>query len=158
MEENKRRKIDDDGSDSDEEEVKHPLEDSFISMFPFTSRTYIRNRLANLPNNPEAVARLTEELLKNPTPVGNDIDQDDDDLTEDINQWKDAKLSEMRGIFSDLCPDFLMETLNGTGLEYDIWPPSQNGTTKNCTVIGQFIGGAVLRSASSPVSGSYSQN
>ena len=32
------------------------------------------------------------------------------------------------------------------------------GSTKNCTVIGQFIGGVVLRSASSPVSGSYSQN
>ena len=113
MEENKRRKIDDDGSDSDEEEVKHPLEDSFISMFPFTSRRYIRNRLANLPNNPEAVARLTEELLKNPTPVGNDIDHDDDDdLAEDINQWKDVKLLEMRGIFPDLCPDWLMETLN----------------------------------------------
>ena len=59
----------------------------------------------------------------------------------------------------------------GTVLKYDIWPPppappSQNGTTKNCTVIGgssknctvigQLIGGVVLRSASGPVSGSYS--
>ena len=55
---------DDIASDSDEEEARHPLEDQFVSMFPFTPRRYIRNRLANIQNNnPEAVARLTEELL-----------------------------------------------------------------------------------------------
>ena len=60
---------DDISSDSDEEEARHPLEDQFVAMFPFTPRGYIRKRLANIQNsNPDAVARLTEELLRNPTP------------------------------------------------------------------------------------------
>ena len=56
----------DSGSDSEEEEeARHPLENQFVSMFPFTPRRYIRNRLANIKqNNPDAVARLTEELLR----------------------------------------------------------------------------------------------
>lgn len=60
---------DDISSESDEEETRHPLEDQFVAMFPFTPRGYIRKRLANIQNsNPDAVARLTEELLRNPTP------------------------------------------------------------------------------------------
>ena len=70
------------------------------------------NRLTNLPDNPEAVARFTEELLNNPAPTGNENDYDDDELAEEIDLWKDVKLLEMRGIFPDLCPDWLEETLS----------------------------------------------
>jgi len=112
MEENKNLNVND-SSDSEEEEFKHPLEDQFVSMFPHTPRRYIRNRLANLPDNPEAVARFTEELLNNPAQAaGSGNDSDDDELDEEIDQWKDVKQSEMRGIFPDLCPDWLMETLD----------------------------------------------
>ena len=81
MDDDKNRNLNiDDDSDHDEEEVKHPLEDQLVSMFPLTSRRYIRKRLTNLPGNPEAIARLTEELLNNPAPAGNKSGYDDAEL------------------------------------------------------------------------------
>ena len=107
--------MNDDSDDSDsEEEARHPLEEQFISMFPSTPRRYIRARLASIQNNnPEAVARLTEELLRNPTPKSGDwSDPEDDEVDEDVEHWKEVKLSEMRSLFPDRCPDWLIENLN----------------------------------------------
>merc|ERR1712142_703760 len=98
-------------NDSKTEEVKkHPLEDEFVSMFPYTPRIYIQNKLARLSNNPEAaeVTRLTEELLAN-SKLSVPVNELEDD--EDVEQWQELKLSEMRIIFPDLSPDWLMEAL-----------------------------------------------
>ena len=83
-------------------------------MFPFTPIRYIRTKLANIQaNNPEAVARLKEELLRNPIPNSDDWnDTEDDEIEEDVEKWKDVKLSEMRCLFPDRCPDWLMDNLN----------------------------------------------
>merc|ERR1712142_120472 len=102
-------------NDSKTEEVKkHPLEDEFVSMFPYTPRIYIQNKLARLSNNPEAaeVTRLTEELLAN-SKLSVPVNELEDDLEddEDVEQWQELKLSEMRIIFPDLSPDWLMEAL-----------------------------------------------
>ena len=100
----------DDSSDS-EEEVRHPLEDRLVSMFPFTPRGYIRNKLANIKDTPEAFARLTEELLRNPTPKNADWNDDKDGDEEQVEEWKEMKLIEMRSLFPDRCPDWLMGNL-----------------------------------------------
>ena len=102
--------------DSKTEEVKkHPLEDEFVSMFPSTPRIYIRNKLARMSNNPDAAAvtRLTEELLANPYPSVpvNELEDDRED-DEDVEQWQELKLAEMRIIFPGLSPDWLMESLD----------------------------------------------
>ena len=121
--------VDDGSDDSDtdrEEEARNPLEEQFISMFPFTPRRYIRAKLANIENNnPEAVARLTEELLKNPTPkLGDWNDPEDDEIDEYVEHWKEGKLSLMRSLFPDRCPDWLMENLNNI-------PVNAKGATSN---------------------------
>jgi hypothetical protein len=105
----------DSDSDREEEEVRHPLEDQFVSMFPFTPRRYIRQRLANIQdNNPDAVARLTEELLKNPNPKEGNWNDDKDDAADEqaVEEWKEIKLMEMRSLFPDRCPDWLRGSLN----------------------------------------------
>merc|ERR1712142_362338 len=102
-------KQNDSNTEEEEENKKHPLEDEFVSMFPYTPRIYIRNKLARLSNIPEAgeITRLTEELLANPYPSVpvNELEDDLED-DEDIQQWQELKLAEMRTIFPDLSPDW----------------------------------------------------
>ena len=92
-------------------EAKHPMMDRFIAMFPFTPRKYIKQRLAKIKNNPVALARFTDELLKNPIPKGDWQDDEDDEDDEQVNEWKQLKLTELKSLFPDRCPDWLMENL-----------------------------------------------
>ena len=81
-------------------EAKHPLEDRFIAMFPFTPRRYIKERLAKIKNNPAAVARFTDELLKDPIPKGDwQDDEDAEEADEEVNEWKHLKLTELKILF-----------------------------------------------------------
>ena len=102
----------DDSSDSEEEKVKHPLEDSFVAMFPFSPRRYIKQKLANIKDGPEAIARLTEELLNKTTPKNEDWNDSEDDAAEEhIEEWKEMKLIDLRSLFPERCPDWLLGNL-----------------------------------------------
>lgn len=100
-----------------DKEFDNNLEDYFVSMFPFTPRQYIRQKIDNFKkkgNANEEAEKLMQELLENPSPMDGTWTDDieDDDVDEKVENWKTLKQMELRAIFPELCPDWLLENLD----------------------------------------------
>ena len=103
-------------NNDDKKEIDNKLEDYFVSMFPFTPRHYIRQKIANfkMKGNSDEAEKLMQELLKNPSPMDGTWTDDieDDDVDEKVENWKNLKLMELRALFPDICPDWLLGNLD----------------------------------------------